>query len=119
MSLSKLLSLVALLALMTYPAHSQASEDDNKDPLIGIEVSSDEISKSLDNMKASGQISQKDYDEAKKQLSGMSSAQIKALSETAIGMVRNDPDKAVELSKQKFNSDATKKQINDLSRPKE
>jgi hypothetical protein len=95
------------------------AEDDNKDPLVGIEVSSDEISKSLDGMKASGQISQKDYEEAKKQLSGMNSAQIKALSETAIGMVRNNPDKAVELSTQKFNADATKKQINDLSRPKE
>lgn len=71
-------------------------------------------------MKANGQISAEDFEKAKKQLAGMSPTQIKALEETAKGMIRNDPDKAVDLAKgKKLDSDAVQKQIDDLSRPKD
>lgn len=96
-----------------------AFAEDLVDPLAGINVSSDEIMKSLESMKASGQINKEDYEKAKLQLATMSSAEIKALNDTAIGMVRNDPDKAVELTKKPFNEAAVKDQLQNLSRPQE
>lgn len=117
MTLSKFLSAVSLFTLLSYPAHSQAEELE-QDPLTNFSVSKEEVLKSLDMLKSNGQISEKDYLAAKQQLSGMNASQISALKETAVGMVRNDPDKAVELSKGKFDAEATKKQINDLSKPK-
>jgi len=118
MPFHKLLSVFSLVTLLSYPCHLHAEEEG--DPLNSVQISNGEILKSLEMMKANGQISAEDYEKAKTQLQGMSPTQIKALEETAKGMIRNDPDKAVELAKgKKLDSGAVQKKINDLSRPKE
>lgn len=99
------------------PLSASELESEDKDPLAGFTVSKDEIAKSLDNLKAGGKISDADYQNAKKDLGGMSDTQISAIKETAIGMVRNNPDKAVELvNANKIDASAVQKQINDLSK---
>ena len=103
--------IVSLLSINTVNAN------DEVDPLANFSITPGEIQKSLENLKKNGQISQEDYDKATKQLAGMSANEITALKETAIGMVRNDPDKAVELTKGKINTAEIEKQINDLSKP--
>ncbi len=97
---------------------SSAYSDDNVDPLIGLQISPAEILKSLEQMKATGQISAEDFEKAKRHVANMSSLEVKALNQTAIGMVRNNPDKAVELTKGKtIDTQAVQKQINALSKP--
>jgi len=114
--------LFTLLSFFMFQSPLSASEleSENVDPLANFTVSKDEISKSLDSLKSSGKISDADYQKAKKELGGMSDSQISAIKETAIGMVRNDPDKAVELvNAKKIDTSAVQKQINDLSKPVE
>lgn len=113
--------LFTLLSFFLFQSPLSASESEEMaDPLANFTVSKDEIAKSLDNLKASGKISDADYQKAKKELGGMSDTQISAIKETAIGMVRNDPDKAVELvNANKIDTAAVEKQIKDLSKPAE
>ncbi len=92
-------------------------EEENVDTLTGMQVSPEEIHKSLAKMKADGQISAEDFEKAKRHVASMSSTDLKVLNETAIGMVKNDPDKAVELSKGKLDVGAVQKQIKSLSSP--
>lgn len=107
----------ALLSFFIFQSPLSASEE-MADPLANFSVSKDEISKSLDGLKASGKISDADYQKAKVELLGMSDAKVNAIKETAIGMVRNNPDKAVELvNANKIDTAAIQKQINDLSKP--
>lgn len=113
-----MLKIIALSLLFAFSISSVNADDEMADPLAGIEINSDEIQKSLANMKANGQISAEDFEKASKQLSTMSSTEIKTLNQAAIGMVRNDPDKAVELTKAKsINSAEVEKQVQALSRP--
>lgn len=109
-----------LLSFFLYQSTVSAN-DEMKDPLEGFSVSKEDIIKSLDSLKKMGKISEEDYQKAKKELGGMSDAQIGALKETAVGMVRNDPDKAVDLVNKggKIDPAATQTQIRDLSKPKE
>ncbi len=112
-----------VITLMSFCFHQNtvsASEGFDKDPLAGLSFSKEEIAKSLETLKNSGKISDADYKKATTELMGMSQNQINALKEAAVGMVRNNPDKAVELvQKGSFDAEATKKQISDLSKPKD
>lgn len=120
MFFGKLLA-ITLLSFCLFQNTVSASEDLDKDPLEGFTVSKEDIIKSLDGLKKMGKISESDYQKAVKELTSMSDAQVSALKETAVGMVRNDPDKAVELVNKgnKIDTEAAKKQIGDLSKPKE
>lgn len=88
--------LIVLFSLST-AVFSQDNTD--IDPLANFQVSKDDIYKSLDALKAQGKISESDYQKAKQELTGMSSAQVSGLKETAIGIVRNNPEKAEALVK--------------------
>lgn len=89
------------------------------DPLTNITVSKDEISQSLDKLKKEGKISATDYEAAKKELDGMSPGHVTAIKELAVGMIRNNPDKALELVQSpKVDFEEAKRQINALSNPK-
>lgn len=112
----KWVQIISLVSLLSLPV---AYAQDDIDPLSNVKVSKEEIFKSLENLKSQGQISADDYEKAKLQLSGMDANQIEGLNQTAVGMVRNNPDKAVELSQKPFNEAAVKEQLQELSRPKE
>lgn len=110
-----------LLSFFLYQSTVSAEDLFDKDPLEGFSVSKGDIEKSLDGLRKSGRISEEDYQKAKKELGAMSDSQVSALKETAVGMVRNDPDKAVDLVNkgEKIDPEAVRKQIGDLSKPKE
>lgn len=111
--------IITLLSFFLFQGNLSASDD--LDPLANFQVSKDDIIKSLDNLKQMGKISEEDYQKAKKELGGMSNNQVSALKETAVGLVRNDPDKAVSLVNKggQINAEEVKKQIGELSLPKE
>ncbi len=111
--------IITLLSFFLFQGNLSANDD--FDLLSNFQVSKDDISKSLDNLRQMGKISEEDYQKAKKELSGMSNNQVSALKETAVGLVRNDPDKAVGLVKKgsAINPEEVRKQIGDLSIPKE
>ncbi len=109
----KTAGVICMLSLSTI---SFANEE--VDLLSTMEVSADEIQKSLEKMKASGQISERDFEKAKIHVSAMGSTEIKSLTETAVAMVKNDPDKAVALTTAPIiDTDEATKQINALSAP--
>ena len=93
------LLLFTLLSFFIFQTPLSASELDlgKMDPLTNFTVSKDEIAKSLDILKASGKINNADYEKAKKQLDGMTDNQINKIKETAIEMIKSDPDKAFGL----------------------
>ncbi|MBY0413280.1 MAG: hypothetical protein K2Q18_03910, partial [Bdellovibrionales bacterium] len=96
-----------------------SSASDNEDPLQNITVSKAEIDKSLDKMRSDGKISVQDYNSAKKELAGMSDTHVTAIKELAVGMIRNNPDKALELVQApKVDLEEAQRQINALSNPK-
>jgi hypothetical protein len=106
-----LLSMCSFAILQT-PAKAET------DPLANITVTKNEVAKSLDNLKKEGKISQKDYDDAQKALVGMSDAHLTAIKEMAVGMARNNPDKAMELVKApSIDLAEAEKQMNALSNP--
>lgn len=96
MTLGKSL-LLTLCAFIIFQGPLRAETD--ADPLANISISKSEVAGSLDKLKKEGKISQKEYDEAKAALLGMSDDHLKAIKEVALGMARNDPDKALQLVK--------------------
>jgi predicted neuraminidase len=86
------------------------AEELDKDPLIGLSVSKDEIAKTLEDFKKQGKISETEYLNTKKELNGMNESQLSHLNDSAIGMVRNDPDKAVALANMKKIDNETMKE---------
>lgn len=113
--LVKTLFIMALL--LSFTSSTEASEE-LTDPLAGFQISKDEIKGSLNKLKAEGKISESDYKKALDQLGDMSDGQINAMKDTAIGMVRNDPDKAVEIvNAKKISPPDIEKQIKEISQP--
>lgn len=94
---------MTLLSFLMFQSNLSASEnvDTLKDPLVDFKVNKNEIMQSLNQLKKDGKISEKDYQDAKKQLMGMNDSQISGLKDQAINMVRKDPDKTVDLYKDK------------------
>ena len=117
MTSGKLVALT-LISFLLFQSPLSASED--VDTLSTIKVSKEDILKSLDGLKKAGKISAADYEAAKKELIGMNDTQIDAIKETAVGVVKNNPEKADELLKaKKIDTKEVKKQIDDLSKPKD
>lgn len=110
-------TLLIILSLTVFESSLSASEE-GLDLLSDFKISKVEIVKSLDNLRKNGQISDAEYEKAKKELGGMSDSQVNAIKETAVGLVKNNPDKALELANaKKIDTDAVDKEIKELSRP--
>lgn len=116
MKMGKLLCL-GLLTLSLVQSPLMAND---VDPLANITISKSEVLKSLENMKKAGQITQKDFDETVKAVNGMSDQNLAAIKEMAVGMARNDPDKAMALAKApKIDLVEAESQLKALSTPKD
>jgi hypothetical protein len=99
-----------LFLVLTIPFVVQAED---VDPLANFTVSKSEIADSLAKLKASGKISEADYNAAKKELDGMSDSQVGAIKDKAVGLARKNPDKALELiNKPKLDAKELEKQLN-------
>lgn len=111
---------ILFLGLMTLSLIQSPLMASDIDPLANITVSKGEVLKSLENMKNSGQITQKDYEETVKAVNGMSDQNLAAIKEMAVGMARNDPDKAMALAKApKIDLAEAESQLKALSKPKD
>lgn len=111
--------LFLFLSLVLLHTNTVFAEDDMTNPLSDIKVNKNEIKVSLDKLKADGQISEADYKKALEQLGGINDTQISLMIDAAIGMVKNNPDKAADVVKsKKINTPEVQKQIKDLSAPK-
>jgi hypothetical protein len=96
-----------------------ASDEQLVDPLPNLSISKSEVQKSLENLKNSGKISAADYEVAQKELSTMSDSQLNTIKEKAVGLIRNDPDKALEIAKApKIDLEEAHKQLNAVQAPK-
>ena len=111
--------LFLFISLVLLQTNNVFAEADMANPLNDIKVTKNEIKLSLDKLKADGQISEADYKKAIEQLGGLNDTQISLMKDAAIGMVKNDPDKAVEvLNSKKINTPEVQKQLKDLATPK-
>lgn len=104
--------IVSLTALLLLQSPLSANDELDIDPLANINVSKEEILKSMEVLRKQGKISNADYDRAKKELSGLSHSQVKSITETAVDVIRKDPDKALSLvNAAKLDPNEVKKQI--------
>lgn len=100
--------LIVFLMLLPFALPAQ-----DVDPLANIKISKDEISKSLDQLKGQGKISESDYNEAQKELKTMSDAQVGSIKDKAIGLIRKDPDKALGIiNNKKIDKKELEKELN-------
>ena len=98
------LAVLTLFSFVFFQANLSASDSDSDvDTLTHdtMSISKEEIIKSLDNLKKQGQITEADYEKTKKELLGMSDSQVNNIKKNAEGIIRNNPDKALELVNQK------------------
>ena len=81
------------------------------DPFASFDISKEGILKSLLLLKEKGTISEAEYEKAKKELSTISDAQVKSMTNTAIEIIKKDPDKALDImNRQKIDFNEVKKQ---------
>lgn len=118
MTFGKMIFTCAVSSLLVFNV-AFAENTSEVDPLANISVSKHEISGSLDRLKNEGKISEKDYHAAKAELANMSDAHVTAIKEMAVGMIRNDPDKALSLVQApQVDLAEAERQIKALSNPK-
>lgn len=105
----KLITLVCFI--MSLNVFGQDSLDD-------IKISKEEIATSLEKMRQEGQVSEADYLRTKKELGLMNQTQIDSLNKKAIGIVKKNPAKAEDASKnmQKDHMDSFHKELDKLSK---
>ena len=116
MTMGKLL----VFGLLTFTLIQTPLKASDIDPLANISISKGEVLKSLENMKKAGQISEKDFNETVKAVNAMSDQNLAAIKEMAVGMARNDPDKAMALAKAPVIDLAeAERQLKALSNPKD
>lgn len=89
--------LITLSAFLMFQTPLSANDDLDTDPLVGLSVSKDDIIKSMEALKKQGKISDADFQKAKKELAGMSDSQVNAMTDSAVDIIRKDPDKALGL----------------------
>lgn len=112
--------ILSLIFSFNLSALDEPNADTLSDPLVGFQVSKEDIAKSLEVLRAKGTISEADYQKSIKELSGLSNQQITGLTQTAVGMVRNNPEAAEGLVKgNSLDVKEVEKQIKDLSLPKD
>jgi PAB1-binding protein PBP1 len=105
-------TLITLMAFFLFQSPLSASDELDVDPLSNINVSKEDIIKSLESLQKLGKISQADLDKAKKELSALNDSQIKSITDTAVDVIRKDPDKALGLvNAVKVDTNEVKKQI--------
>lgn len=105
-------TLITLMAFLLFQSPLSANDNLDVDPLSNINVSKEDILKSLESLQKQGKISQADLDKAKKELSVLNDSQIKSITDTAVDVIRKDPDKALGLvNAAKVDTNEVKKQI--------
>lgn len=111
--------LITLLTFFLFQSPISANDDLEGDPLANIKVSKEDILKSMEALKKQGKISDADYQKAIKELEGMNQSQINNITDTAVDVIRKDPDKAMGLLKgEKIDTKALKEQVDSVSKPK-
>lgn len=90
-----------LLSLLFFTSFTSYAEEVLKDPLIDVKISKSEIEQSLKMLKQMGKISDEDYQKAMNDLSKIDQSKVDSLTENAKDLVRKDPDKALQLYKDK------------------
>lgn len=105
-------TLITLMAFFIF--HSPLSANDKMDaaPLPLINISKEDILKSIEALRKQGKITEAELEVAKKELSGLSDSQIKSITDIAIDIIKKDPDKALELMNSK------KVDVNELNKLK-
>ena len=90
----------------------QMANDEVKiDPFANIDISKEGILKSLLLLREKGTISEVEYEKAKKELTTFSDAQIKSMTNSAIEIIKKDPDKAIDMmNRMKIDTNEVKKQ---------
>ena len=111
--------LITLLAFFLFQSPISANDELDGDPLVGIKISKEDILKSMEALKKQGKISEADYQKAIKELEGMNQSQINNITDTAVDVIKKDPDKAMNLLKgEKIDTKALKDQVESVSKPK-
>lgn len=111
--------LVILFTFFLFQSPLSANDNLDSDPLANIKVSKQDILLSMEALKKQGKISEADYQKAKKELEAMSDSQVNSITDTAVDVVRKDPDAAVGLLKgAKIDTNEVKKQVDSVSKPK-
>lgn len=104
--------LFTFMAFFIFQSPLSANDEQLVNPLSSINISKDDIIKSMEALQKQGKISPADLEKAKRELSGLSDSQIKSITETAMDVIRKDPDKALGLvNAVKLDPDEVKKQI--------
>lgn len=104
--------IMVLLAFFLFQSLLLANDDLDVDPLANISVSKEDILKSMELLNKQGKISNADLEMAKKELSGLNNSQVQSITDTAVDIIRKDPDKALSLvNSAKINTNEVKKQI--------
>lgn len=94
--------LLLTLTLISFAAPSMALEEGvDTISLDTMKISKEDIMASLDKLRKGGQISEEDYQKAKKQLEGLSDAQIKGIKDKAVKIVKENPEVVNEAMKSK------------------
>lgn len=111
--------LVILLTFFLFQSPLSANDNLDVDPLANIKVSKQDIIKSMEALRKQGKISEADFQNAKKELEAMSDTQVNSITDTAVDVIKKDPDKAVGLLQgAKIDSNEVKKQVDSVSKPK-
>lgn len=111
--------LVILFTFFLFQSPLSANDNLDTDPLANIKVSKEDILKSMEALKKQGKISEADYQNAKKELEAMSDSQVNSITDTAVDVIKKDPDKAVGLLQgAKIDTNEVKKQVDSVSKPK-
>ncbi len=105
-------ALITIMAFFWLQSPLSANDELELSPMSGINISKENILKSLEELKKQGKISDSDLEKAKKELSDLSDSQIKSMTKTAVDIIEKDPNKAMELMNlKKIDNDEVKKKI--------
>ena len=85
-------------------------------PMPSLNLNKEGMLKTIESLRAQGKISQIDFEKAKKELLGLSDHQIKTMTETAIEIIKKDPEKALGLiDNMKVENNEVKKEVERIS----
>ena len=92
--------LLVMLALFSF-TNTIFAEENKVVALDQMKISKQDILGSLDQLRKAGQISEEDYQKAKKQLEGMSDSQVKGIQDKAVGIIKENPGVVNEVMESK------------------
>lgn len=108
--------LITVFTFFLFQSPLSANDTLETDPLANLKLSKQDILTSMEELKKQGKISEADYQKAKKELEAVSDSQVNSIRDTAVDVVRKDPDAALNLLKgAKIDTNEVKKQIDSVS----